>query len=183
MYNAAYDYPTICCDGVDYRLVELIPHIPDDAFMRYGLSKAIGPDGVVAHSNTFQVRLLKDADLSSKDCPNDFGTYYTYRARHNFRFRCIYPEFAGFIAHVHTLLNGYDIPVGNEILKPETGETNVCPEQLDNCDERGCFDENCDTEDDCAKDGSDNTTDLEPCGSVVVGFRGSSTHHSSVDCP
>ena len=169
VYNPAYDYTTVCCDGVDYRVVELIPHIHQDSFKRYGLTKAIGPDGVEAQGNTFQVRLLKDADLSSKECPNDFGTYYTYRARHNFRWRDIYPEFSGFIAHVHTILGGYDIAVDNEVLKVTTGNACATPEVLDNCNERGCFDENCPEP---ACDPADNTTSLSPCGSLLVGYRG-----------
>lgn len=170
VYNPEYDYNCITCGGVSYPLMELIPHIHDESFKRHGLTKGIGPRGVNAVGNNFEIQLLQKDALSSGDCPNFFQNKYRYAARHKYRWRDIYPELSGFILHRRRILKGYDICADDDCYTVKDGLTNASPEDIDNCNEERC-DNGCPVEECNPK--LDIVT-LEPCGEVNTAFCGTS---------
>jgi len=169
VYNSEYDYNCITCGGVEYPLMELIPHIHEDSFVRHGLTKGIGPRGVDAVGTNFEIQLLQGDALSSKDCPNFFQNKYRYAARHKMRFREIYPEFSGFIMHRRRILGGYDIDADEDCLIVRDAQFTATHEEIDNCNEERC-DNGCDLEETCTT--ADNIISLKPCGSVITSFTG-----------
>ena len=165
--NSDYYYNQAQCDGAMYDVIELIPHVHSESFKRYGLTKAIGPDGVVGHGNNFEVKLLNKADLSSRDCPNWFDEYYRYAARHNYRFRDIYPELSGFIAHKHEILQGYDMDSTGEVLFVKDGVATSSVEEVDNCTLETCAKSECLDSEVCVDEIS-----LDACGPISTAYCG-----------
>lgn len=170
IYNPEYDYNCITCGGVEYPLMELIPHIHEDSFKRHNLTKAIGPDGVEAVGTNFEIQLIQGDALSSGDCPNFFANKYRYAARHKMRFRDIYPELSGFILHRRRILKGYDDDADETVYKVQDSQACAVPEDIDNCQEERC-DNGCPEE---VCDPATNTTSLKPCGTVNTSFYGES---------
>lgn len=169
VYNPEYDYNCITCGGVEYPLMELIPHIHEDSFVRHGLTKGIGPRGVDAVGTNFEIQLLQGDALSSKDCPNFFQNKYRYAARHKMRWRDVYPEFSGFIMHRRRILAGYNIEADDDCLIVSQSQYNAAPEEIDNCVEEKC-DNGCDLEVTCTT--ADNIISMRPCGSVITSYFG-----------
>ncbi len=169
VYNPEYDYNSITCGGIEYPLMELIPHIHEDSFVRHGLTKGIGPRGVDAVGTNFEIQLLQGDALSSKDCPNFFQNKYRYAARHKMRWRDIYPEFSGFIIHRRRILAGYNIDADDAPLVVGQSQFTAAPEEITECQEERC-DNGCEIENECVTE--DSIISLRPCGSVVTSFTG-----------
>lgn len=169
VYNPEYDYNCITCEGVEYPLMELIPHIHEMSFKRHGLTKGIGPRGVDAVGTNFEIQLLQGDALSSGDCPNFFKNKYRYAARHKMRWRDIYPELSGFIMHRRRILGGYDINADDDCYIVKDGQATADPADIGNCKEEKC-DNGCEIEEVCTV--ADNLITLEPCGDVVTSWCG-----------
>lgn len=168
VYNPEYDYNCVSCGGVEYPLMELIPHIHEESFVRHGLTKGIGPKGVTGAGTNFEMSLLQGDALSSKDCPNFFQNKYRYAARHHMRWRDVYPELSGFILHRRRILGGYDIDANDDCYKIKDGQACATPEEINNCNEERC-DNGC-PPGEC--DPANNTTSLQPCGAVNTSWCG-----------
>lgn len=167
--NPDYRRNLVRCDGFEYTLYELIPHIHPDSFRRYGLTQGIGPAGVSPGGTNFEVQLLTGQMLSSSECPNWGNKKYRYYAEHKLRWRDIYPELSGFILHRRQILPGYDVDLDRGPLVVDTGIANAVPQDCDNCNEEKCHPE-CPEADPCTE--ADNITSMEPCGPVLTGFWG-----------
>jgi hypothetical protein len=111
---------------------------------------------------------------------NDFDDKFKFAARHEFRFKAIYPEFSGYIAYLHGRRTGYVLPVTR---RDYTGgpDTFAGPEvyrqhSADDCQIAGCA--QCDKV--ALKDGTCVTEDnvplallgLSPAGAADTTFLG-----------
>ena len=105
--NHQYRQDSIVVDGVKYDMVTLIPHIDPRSFKRYGLIKPLKPYGTDNAGVNYEVRVIDGARLGC----NDFDDKFKFAARHEFRFKAIYPEFSGYIAYRHGRRTGYVIEV------------------------------------------------------------------------
>lgn len=167
--NPDYRRNTVRCEGFEYSLFELIPHIHPDSFKRHGLTQGIGPRGVHPGGTNFEIQLLTGEMLSSSDCPNWGNKKYRYYAEHKMRWRDIYPELSGFILHRRHILPGYDVDINDRPLFVTEGVARAVPQVCDNCDEEKCHPE-CPPQPDCTE--ADNITALSPCGTVLTGYYG-----------
>jgi hypothetical protein len=167
--NPDYRRNQVTCDGIEYPLFELIPHVHADSFMRHNLTQGPSPSGVTPIGTNFEIQLLKDGDLSSKDCPNWGNKKYRYYLEHKFRFRDIRNEYSGFILHRRQIMPGYDINVDDRALVLREEAITAIHPGCDDCDEELCNPE-CELLDVCLP--GDNITRLSPCGPVKTSFYG-----------
>lgn len=105
--NHQYRADTVVVDGVSYPMITLIPHIDPRSFKRFGLIKPLKPYGSDNAGVNYEVRVIDGARLGC----NDFDDKFKFAARHEFRFKAIYPEFSGFIAYRHGRRAGYVLDV------------------------------------------------------------------------
>lgn len=105
--NHQYRADTVVVDGVSYNMVTLIPHIDPRSFKRFGLIKPLKPYGTDNAGVNYEVRVIDGARLGC----NDFDDKFKFAARHEFRFKAIYPEFSGYIAYLHGRRTGYSLAV------------------------------------------------------------------------
>lgn len=105
--NHDYRRDSIVVDGVKHAMVTLIPHIDPRSFKRYGLLKPIKPVGGDNAGVNYEVKVIDGANLGC----NDFNDKFKLAARHEFRFKAMYPEFSGFIAYRHSQREGYVLAV------------------------------------------------------------------------
>ena len=168
--NPDYRRNTVECEGQTYPLLELIPHIHPDSFMRRNLTQGIGPKGVNPLGANFQIQLLKGEYLSSGDCPNFGDKKYRYFIEHKFRWVNSRNEFSGFIMHRRFIMPGYDIDIINNELILSNEQATATPRSCNVGEEERCVPE-C-PEMDCPADGSGNTIELQPCGGVNTSFYG-----------
>lgn len=105
--NHQYRADTIVVDGVSYPMVTLIPHIDPRSFKRFGLIKPLKPYGTDNAGVNYEVRVIDGARLGC----NDFDDKFKFAARHEFRFKALYPEFSGYIAYLHGRRTGYMLTV------------------------------------------------------------------------
>lgn len=174
--NHDYDKDTIEVDGVLYPMITLIPHVDPRSFKRYGLIKPLKPIGGSNAGVNYEVRVIEGAKLQC----NDFDDKFKLAARHEFRFKSIYPEISGFIAYRHSQRTGYVIDVTARNYGPGT-DAFVAPEQFrsgapDGCQTAECA--QCDQvsglDGQCVEDTdlATTTVGLAPAGAVNVAFRG-----------
>jgi hypothetical protein len=174
--NHQYRQDEITVDGVSYDMCTLMPHIDPRSFKRYGLMKPLKPIGSPNEGVNYQVKVIDGAHLGC----NDFNDKFKLVARHEFRFKSIYPEFSGFIAYRHGRRAGYAIEVTprNYAAGPNTPAN---PERFDAChDDTGCQTAECaqcgkvpGDEGECVEPSSTSAVlNLEPCGSVESVFLG-----------
>lgn len=105
--NHDYREDSITVDGVKYPMVTLIPHINPKSFKRYRLAKPIKQDGAGNSGVNYEVKVLDQAYIPN----NDHNDKFKMAARHEFRFKAMYPEVSGFIAYRHSRRVGYAIAV------------------------------------------------------------------------
>lgn len=127
--NPAYDEARINVDGVFHDMVTLAPHIDPRSFIRYRLEKPLKPDGERNMSVNYDVEVVDGAYIPNNIQNDKFG----FAARHEFRFKTIYPEVSGVIAYRHGRLAGYVLPVVNSDLTPGPDRFSG-PEQFRECD-------------------------------------------------
>ena len=174
--NHQYRQDQITVDGVTYDMCTLLPHIDPRSFKRYGLMKPLKPMGGANEGVNYQVKVIDGAHLGC----NDFDDKFKLVARHEFRFKSIYPEFSGFIAYRHGRRQGYAIAVTprNYEAGPDT-PANV--ERFDAChDDTGCQTAECaqcgkvpGDEGACVEPSSTSAVlNLEPCGAIDAIFLG-----------
>jgi len=136
--NHDYHNEKIVVEGVSYPMVTLIPHIDPRSFKRYGLVKPIKPIGEDNVGVNYEVNVVDGPYLGC----NDFKDKFKLAARHEFRFKAMYPEFSGFIAYRHSRRAGYVINVTDRTYV--AGPTGLAlPEQFrvghpDNCEQVEC---------------------------------------------
>lgn len=107
--NHQYRKDTVVVDGISHPMVTLIPHIDPRSFKRYGLVKPLKPFGSDNAGVNYEVRVIDGARLGG----NDFDDKFKFAARHEFRFKALYPEFSGYIAYLHGQRAGYTLSVTN----------------------------------------------------------------------
>jgi hypothetical protein len=174
--NHQYRQDEITVDGVSYDMCTLMPHIDPRSFKRYGLMKPLKPIGGPNEGVNYQVKVIDGAHLGC----NDFNDKFKLVARHEFRFKSIYPEFSGFIAYRHGRRAGYAIEVTprNYAAGPNTPAN---PERFDAChDDTGCQTAECaqcgkvpGDEGECVEPSSTSAVlNLEPCGNIESVFLG-----------
>jgi len=157
-------------------MITLIPHVDPRSFKRYGLIKPLKPIGGSNAGVNYEVRVIEGAKLQC----NDFDDKFKLAARHEFRFKSIYPEISGFIAYRHSQRTGYVIDVTARNYGPGT-DAFVAPEQFrsgapDGCQTAECA--QCDQvsglDGQCVEDTdlATTTVGLAPAGAVNVAFRG-----------
>jgi hypothetical protein len=177
--NHDYHNDTIVVDGISYPMVTLIPHIDPRSFKRYGLVKPIKPIGDDNAGVNYEVRVIDGANLGC----NDFNDKFKLAARHEFRFKAMYPEFSGFIAYRHSRRAGYELNVNN---RDYTGgpDTPALPEQFrvghpDNCQQAECAqcDKITDENGQCIEqeDAENSVLRLLPAGAVTAAVFGANT--------
>lgn len=105
--NHDYRRDHIYVDGIKYQMVTLIPHIHPKSFKRFGLLKPIKPIGEANAGVNYEVKVIDGANLGC----NDFNDKFKLAARHEFRFKVMYPEFSGFIAYLSGQRAGYTLDV------------------------------------------------------------------------
>jgi hypothetical protein len=105
--NHDYRKEFIVVDGVKHNMVTLIPHIDPRSFKRYGLMKPLKTIGGDNSGVNYEVKVIDGAFLGC----NDFNDKFKLTARHEFRFKALYPEFSGFIAYRHSQRLGYALDV------------------------------------------------------------------------
>lgn len=107
--SANHDYrkDSLVVDGVKYDMVTLIPHIDPRSFKRYGLMKPLKVIGGDNSGVNYEVKVIDGAFLGC----NDHNDKFKLAARHEFRFKALYPELSGFIAYRHSQRAGYDLAV------------------------------------------------------------------------
>jgi hypothetical protein len=174
--NHQYRQDQIVVDGVTYEMCTLLPHIDPRSFKRYGLMKPLKPMGGANEGVNYQVKVIDGAHLNC----NDFDDKFKLVARHEFRFKSIYPEFSGFIAYRHGRRTGYTLAVTpREYVAGPDSPAN--PERFDAChDDTGCQTAECaqcgkvpGDEGECVEPSSTSAVlNLEPCGSVESVFLG-----------
>lgn len=174
--NHQYRQDQITVDGVTYDMCTLLPHIDPRSFKRYGLMKPLKPMGGANEGVNYQVKVIDGAHLAC----NDYDDKFKLVARHEFRFKSIYPEFSGFIAYRHGRRQGYAIAVTprNYEAGPDT-PANV--ERFDAChDDTGCTTAECaqcgkvpGDDKECVEPSSTSAVlNLEPCGAIDAIFLG-----------
>ena len=118
--SANHDYrkDSLVVDGIKYDMVTLIPHIDPRSFKRYGLMKPLKVIGGDNSGVNYEVKVIDGAFLGC----NDFNDKFKLTARHEFRFKALYPEFSGFIAYRHSQRLGYalDVTARNYTAGPDT---------------------------------------------------------------
>lgn len=174
--NFAYDLDSITVGGITYEMVTLIPHIHPKSFKRYGLMKPVKPIGEANAGVNYDVRIIEGARLQC----NDFDDKFKLAARHEFRFKSLYPELSGFIAYRNGLRTGYV----NTITPRNYGPGPIGfagPEVFGQCGPDGCQQAGCEA---CNKVSDANgvcqdpgaapaaVLNLVPCGTVNVAFLG-----------
>jgi hypothetical protein len=174
--NHQYRADTIEVDGIRYPMVTLIPHVDPRSFKRYGLIKPLKPIGGSNAGVNYEVRIIEGARLGC----NDFDDKFKLAARHEFRFKSIYPEISGFIAYRHSLRTGYTLAVTPRDYT--TGDTKFSsPEQFRSGAPDGCETAECaqcgqvpGDDGQCidAGDATPAVVGLAPAGAVTVAFRG-----------
>lgn len=173
--NHDYREDTIRVEGVNYDMVTLIPHIDPRSFKRYGLMKPLKPIGSDNAGVNYQVLVRDGARL---DC-NDFDDKFKLVARHEFRFKSIYPEFSGFIAYRHGRRAGYVNVVTPRDYVNGPNEP-ASPEVFDACnDDSGCGSAECAQcgklaaqDGECVDTIVGSTLNLEPCQALTSAFLG-----------
>lgn len=174
--NHQYREDQITVDGVTYDMITLMMHIDPRSFKRYGLMKPLKPMGGANDGVNYQVKVIDGAHL---DC-NDHDDKFKLVARHEFRFKSIYPELTGCIAFRHGRRAGYAIAVTPR--NYEAGpDTPANTERYDAClDDSGCATAECaqcgkvpDDEHQCVEPSSTSAVlNLEPCGAIDAIFLG-----------
>jgi len=174
--NHQYTRDSITVEGVKYPMITLIPHIDPRSFKRYGLMKPIKPVGESNAGVNYEVAVVEGAYL---DC-NDFKDKFKLAARHEFRFKSMYPEISGYIAYRHSQLAGYVLevtpreyvagtqnPAGPEVF--ETTTPDACEQaECDACGQVPDADGQC-VDPEAAED---SVLGLSPAGAVDTVFEG-----------
>lgn len=174
--NHQYRQDQITVDGVTYDMCTLLPHIDPRSFKRYGLMKPLKPIGGANEGVNYQVKVIDGAHLGG----NDYNDKFKLVARHEFRFKSIYPEFSGFIAYRHGRRQGYTIAVTPReyVAGPDTPANT---ERFDAChDDTGNTTAECaqcgkvpDADKQCVEPSSTSAVlNLEPCGAIDAVFLG-----------
>lgn len=175
-YNHQYDEDTIVVDGVAHPMVTLIPHVDPRSFERYGLLKPVKPYGEDNMGVNFDTRVVDGAFLACNEANDKFKIY----ARHEFRFKSMYPEVSGFIAYLHARRAGYVIDVTrrnygsgpDKFASPEQfrqmGTTECQSLECAECDKVTGADGSCIE----VGGGGTGTVGLIPAGAVTVAFLG-----------
>lgn len=122
--NHDYRKDSIVVDGIKHDMVTLIPHVDARSFKRFGLLKPIKPIGGDNAGVNYEVRVVEGAYLGC----NDYDDKFKLAARHEFRFKAMYPEFSGFIAYRHSQRPGYVLEVTPRNYAPGA-DTPAGPEQ------------------------------------------------------
>jgi hypothetical protein len=166
--NHQYRQDSIIIDGIKYDMVTLIPHIDPRSFKRYGLIKPLKPYGGDNAGVNYEVKVIDGPYLKC----NDFQDKFKLAARHEFRFKAMYPEFSGFIAYRHGRREGYVIEVNprNYVAGPNNP---AGPEQFripapDSCQTETCAqcDQVADSNGDCVESAPAAVLTLSPAGAV-----------------
>lgn len=175
--NHDYRKDTITVDGIKYNMVTLIPHIDPRSFKRYGLVKPLKPYGSDNAGVNYEVRVIDGARLGG----NDFDDKFKFAARHEFRFKSIYPEFSGFIAYRSAQRVGYELEVVTRDYTSGSGRTDAVAERFaqhgaDECMVAGCAecDKIAESDGTCIDEGdaTSDTLGLSPAGAVTFVFKG-----------
>lgn len=174
--NHQYRADTIVVDGISHPMVTLIPHIDPRSFKRYGLIKPIKPDGTDNAGVNYEVRVIDGARLGC----NDFDDKFKFAARHEFRFKAVYPEFSGYIAYRHGRRTGYTLGVTprNYTGGPDTfaGPEVFASHAADDCQTAECAqcDKVAEANGNCVAPGSEaaSVVGLSPAGAVTTAFLG-----------
>ena len=162
----------VTIDGVQYPMNTLIPHIHPKSFKRYGLLKPIKPMGEANMGVNYDVQIVDGAYIPNNVQKDKFGL----AARHEFRFKTMYPELSGFIAARYGRRTGYAIAVAGDSnpAAPESFER--CdlhdPVTVANCDQCG---ETPTSEGDCVAAALEGTVGLEPCPAAFTIFDGTAS--------
>ena len=178
--NHDYREDTIVVNGVNYPMVTLIPHIDPASFKRYRLAKPIKNDGAANSGVNYEVTVRDQAYIAN----NDHNDKFKLVARHEFRFKAMYPEISGFIAYRHSRRPGYAISVTPRDYIPgedafATAEAYPVCSLID-----GVTTENCAQCDEvptsgglCVDDGAvtNGVVGLVPAGTAVTSFIGTTT--------
>lgn len=171
--NHDYRRDSIVVDGVKYNMVTLLPHIDPRSFKRYGLIKPLKPYGTDNAGVNYEVRVIDGARLGC----NDFDDKFKFAARHEFRFKAMYPEFSGFIAYRAAQRAGYVLEVTARNYGSETVTANADPEVFrapgaDNCMDAGCAEcgQVAEADGDCVapESATNDVLGLQPAGAVTV---------------
>ena len=170
--NPEYFQETTICDGVEYDVVEQIPHIYSGSFVVHNIKQGVAPKGVNPGSTKFKTQLVTGAMLSSAECPNFGEKKYQYFAENLTRIREVYPELTGVILHRPKIALGYNIPRNPRPLIVTTTPANTTPTPADKGIEMKCHPE-CPEAAPCKV--GDNKTSMSPCGNANVGFYGTKT--------
>jgi len=159
--NHQYTADAIVVDGVSYPMVTLIPHVDPRSFKRYGLIKPLKPIGTENAGVNYEVRVIEGSKLLC----NDFDDKFKLAARHEFRFKSLYPEISGFIAYRHSLRAGYTISVNarNYVAGPDTP---AGPEVFRSGTPDGCQTAECAQ---CGQVAGDGGTCVDPDGEAYGG--------------
>ena len=174
--NHDYRKDTVVVDGIKHDMITLIPHVDPRSFKRYGLMKPIKPIGGDNAGVNYQVRVIEGARLGC----NDFDDKFKLAARHEFRFKSMYPEFSGFIAYRHSQRLGYVLSVTprDYAAGPDNAST---PEEfrttgVDECMTAECAqcDKVSETDGDCVapEDAEASVVALSPAGAITTAAYG-----------
>ena len=175
--NHQYRQDTITVEGIDYNMCTLIPHIHEKSFKRFGLGKPLKPMGEANMGVNFDVKVVDGAHISNNIQEDKFKL----AARHEFRFKVMYPELSGFIAYRHSQDPGYVVDVTPRNYVDGDSELSS-PEQFRQCDLIDpVTQENCAEcsevptfEGDCVVEGTiaDGSVGLDPAVTAFVTFNG-----------
>ncbi len=136
--NHQYRQDTITVDGITYDMVTLIPHIDKRSFKRYGLIKPLKPAGGRNSGVNYDVRVVDGAYIPC----NEHDDKFKLVARHEFRFKAIYPEVSGFLAYRHGRRSGYNLSVVPRDQSPVTNSP-ANPEVFQSCVPDPCMQAEC----------------------------------------
>lgn len=178
--NHDYDEDKVVVEGISYPMVTLAPHIHSESFKHYAFRKPVKQIGSANVGVNYDVTVLDGAYIQN----NDWNDKFRLIARHEYRFKSMYPELSGFIAYRHGRRQGYVLEVKDRtIVTPEEAFSaaqdfkdcdNVSAETLENC--ATCYDGSVPESDgDCVQPENlePGQLGLRPAGAARVAWTGS----------
>jgi hypothetical protein len=109
--NHDYRKNFITVDGIKYDMVTLIPHIDPRSFKRFSFEKPVKTIGGDNSGVAYDVKVIDGAYLDF----NEHNDKFKLVARHDFRFKAMYPQLSGFIAYRHSQRLGYNLAVNARV--------------------------------------------------------------------
>lgn len=176
--NHDYREDSITVNGAKYSMVTLIPHINPNSFKRYRLAKPIKDDGAANSGVNYEVTVRDQAYIAN----NDHNDKFKLVARHEFRFKAMYPEISGFIAYRHSRRPGYAISVTPRDYIPgedafATGEAYPACTLIDDVTTENCAQcmESPLNNGDCTTEVPNGVVGLIPAGTATTAYVGETT--------